>query len=206
MTTIYLAGPMRGIRLFNFPAFDAAAHDLRKRGYSVISPADLDRDVGFDPLSLGNSWDWTKTPDSFSLADAVDRDLTAVRQADELCLLPDWNNSRGAKAEKALAEWIGKPVWEYKPEGILQEAARITSGDRQAQYGPPDQDFRRTAGMWSELFAHMLRDGERFEPQHVAMAMIALKMSRQIHQKKRDNWTDLAGYAHCGNLCDEASQ
>lgn len=91
-----------------------------------------------------------------------------------------------------------KPV-----ESILDEAKRITGGDRQAQYGPPDQDFRRTAAMWTGLFGDLLKDGSRFEPFHVALAMILLKASRQIHQRKRDNWTDIAGYSHCGNVCDE---
>jgi hypothetical protein len=88
-------------------------------------------------------------------------------------------------------------------ESILDEAKRITGGDRQAQYGPPDQDFSRTAAMWNGLFGDLLKDGARFEPFHVALAMILLKASRQIHQRKRDNWTDIAGYSHCGNVCDE---
>ena len=92
-----------------------------------------------------------------------------------------------------------------KKEDILEEALRITGGDRQALYGPPDQDFRRTGDMWTGLFRDMLKDGVAFEPFHVAQAMILLKMSRQLHQRKRDNWTDTAGYARCGALCDEAA-
>lgn len=83
-----------------------------------------------------------------------------------------------------------------RPETILTEAQRITGGDRQASYGPPDQDFRRTANAWRALF------GWEVEPWQVAGAMIALKLSRQGHQKKRDNWTDIAGYARCGSICD----
>lgn len=89
---------------------------------------------------------------------------------------------------------------------ILEEASEITRGSRQAQYGPPDQDFRRTAGMWTALFKDMLKDGVEFEPFHIAQAMILLKMSRQLHQRKRDNWVDTAGYARCGAVCDQVSQ
>jgi hypothetical protein len=87
-------------------------------------------------------------------------------------------------------------------EDILAEASRITRGSRQAQYGPPDQDFRRTAGMWSALFLSKLKDGVTFEPRDVALAMILLKTSRETHQRKRDNWVDIAGYASCGSRCN----
>jgi len=87
-------------------------------------------------------------------------------------------------------------------EDILAEASRITRGNRQAQYGPPDQDFRRTAGMWSALFAAKLKEGVTFEPRDVALAMILLKTSRETHQRKRDNWVDIAGYASCGSRCN----
>ena len=91
-------------------------------------------------------------------------------------------------------------------KSILDEAKAAVTGDRQASYGPPDQDFARTAGMWSALFSDLLREGVRFEPFHVAQAMILLKMSRQRHQRKRDNWVDAAGYAHCGAVCDEVAK
>lgn len=87
-------------------------------------------------------------------------------------------------------------------EDVLLEALRLTSGDRQAQYGPPDQDFTRTAGMWSALFGHKLK--EPFEARDVAMAMICLKLSRETHQRKRDNATDIAGYARCMDICNQA--
>jgi len=91
---------------------------------------------------------------------------------------------------------------EQDDEDILAEASRITRGSRQAQYGPPDQDFRRTAGMWSALFLSKLKDGVTFEPRDVALAMILLKTSRETHQRKRDNWVDIAGYASCGSRCN----
>jgi hypothetical protein len=91
---------------------------------------------------------------------------------------------------------------EDEDEDILDTAARITRGDRQASYGPPDQDFRRTAGMWSALFGVKLKDGVTFEPRDVALAMILLKCSREIHQRKPDNWVDIAGYSRCGSMCN----
>jgi hypothetical protein len=90
------------------------------------------------------------------------------------------------------------------PEDILAEALRLTLGDRQTHYGPPHEDFARTAGMWTSLFSDLLKPGSEFKPSHIAQAMILLKMSRQVHHPTRDNWTDVAGYARCGHLCDLA--
>lgn len=84
-------------------------------------------------------------------------------------------------------------------EDVLEEALRITSGDRNASYGPPDQDFQRTAAMWSAM------KGVEFEAREVAMFMILLKLSRETHQKKRDNSVDIAGYARCLDICNRAA-
>lgn len=111
----YLAGPMRNYPLFNFPAFDAAAADLRASGIEVISPADLDRMVGFDPASLPADWDWSKLPSDFRLIHAVQRDLSAILQCDAIHLLPGWKDSKGARAERAVAEWLGLAIFEYGP-------------------------------------------------------------------------------------------
>ena len=84
------------------------------------------------------------------------------------------------------------------PTDVLLEAYQITSGDRQSSYGPPDQDFARTAKMWSAL------KGVEFTAAEVAMFMICLKLSRETHQKKRDNRVDIAGYARCLQICRDA--
>lgn len=91
---------------------------------------------------------------------------------------------------------------ESDDEDVLDIAARITRGDRQAVYGPPEQDFKKTADMWTGLFQYMLAGEAKFEPRHVAMALICMKMSREFHQRKKDNWVDIAGYARCGSLCE----
>lgn len=220
---VYICGPMRNVPLFNFPAFDAAKRDLENQGFSVVSPASIDRQYGFDPASLPSDYDWSKIPEKVgTLEQIIRRDVDLLLTCHLIYLLPGWENSTGAKAEVALARWasIGFVFNEgvKRPEhleeqtdttnikeDILETALRITSGDRQNSYGPPDQDFRRTGDMWTALFRDKLKDGESFEPFNVAQAMILLKMSRQLHQRKADNWIDTAGYARCGAICDEAA-
>lgn len=92
-----------------------------------------------------------------------------------------------------------------KGESILEEAQRLTHGDRNADYGHPLDDYTRTAGLVSALLAHKLK--EPISPQEMALAMCCVKLSRQVHRPKRDNLTDLAGYAWVADRCvDEAAR
>lgn len=203
--TVYIAGPMRGYPKFNFPAFDAARDAWLAKGWKVISPADLDREIdGFDPES--------PTQEVQPMAYYMRRDIEALLECTAVAFLPGWRKSQGATLEHTVAVALGLELFDadtfgpLQEEDVLDEASRITRGDRQASYGPPDQDFRRTAGMWTALLSHKLLPGAVFEPAEVAAFMICLKMSRQVHQKKRDNWTDTAGYARCGAICDAAKK
>ena len=79
---------------------------------------------------------------------------------------------------------------------ILNEAAELVDGDRNAQYGDPRQDFQRTAEMWGAYL------GVPVAPHDVAALMCLLKVSRiRWSPAKRDSWADLAGYAACGWDC-----
>lgn len=105
---IYLGGPMRGIPLYNFPAFDAAAAKMRENGDVVISPADLDREAGFDPLVNDKEWTkWTKE----EIAEVILRDVVALATCDRLVLLPGWEHSHGVAMEMAVARMLSIPVF-----------------------------------------------------------------------------------------------
>lgn len=117
MKKIYIAGPMRGKRWFNFPDFDWAKECLVRAGWEVISPADLDREVGFDVKNLPPDTDWNDVAKlGFDLRAAVQRDVAAICQCDAIFMLHGWSESRGAKAEKAVAEWLGLMVF-YQIDG-----------------------------------------------------------------------------------------
>lgn len=100
--TVYLAGPMTGLPGFNFPAFDAAEALLASQGYTVKNPAQMDRDVGFDPTKM------TATP-AF-LRDALRRDLSAICDCDAVAMLPGWEKSGGARVEWTLATHLGLEI------------------------------------------------------------------------------------------------
>lgn len=104
---IYLAGPMRGIAEFNFPAFHAAAEQLRTQGHEVFNPAERDNEHHGTDISKGNatgSMELAIKQHGFSLRDALGDDLAYIcGHADAIALLPNWENSKGVAAELATA-------------------------------------------------------------------------------------------------------
>jgi len=83
------------------------------------------------------------------------------------------------------------------PKNILQEAESLVTGARAEAYGHPAEDFSRTAKMWSAIL------GVEVPVEKIALCMIALKVSRQCNAAKRDNWTDIAGYAQTGYMVNQ---
>ena len=97
---IYLSGPMSGVPEYNFPAFHAATRLLRKRGCSVISPAELDEAGELSGIELGSqSWEWY-----------LSRDLREMLLCDTIAVLPGWRKSRGARLEVYVARKLGMRV------------------------------------------------------------------------------------------------
>ncbi len=76
----------------------------------------------------------------------------------------------------------------------LREAAKIISGDRNKQYGAPEDNFERTAQIWSVIL------GVPISNEDVAMMMVGLKVARYASKSgyQPDTWVDIAGYAGCG--------
>ena len=111
---IYIAGPMRGIPLWNFPAFDRAAASLRLHGWQVFNPAQHDRDEGLDTN------DYPKTPAWFTLEKALQWDFARIIEAGTICLLDGWEESSGAAKELRVAEDVGAKVWRLEGEVLTE--------------------------------------------------------------------------------------
>jgi len=100
-TTFYIAGPMTGIEEYNFPAFDDARDMLHSHGYVAISPADMDRELGY----------FKDGTEAENLANYMKRDLEQVAKADGILLIEGWEASRGANIELTVALICNLVVW-----------------------------------------------------------------------------------------------
>ena len=128
---------MTNIPQFNFPTFDTFRDLYKNFGYDVFSPADHDR------MLLGKSSTWIpKESDSIgpwkawsptvmqdtkkplpSLRDMLGADLDWIaKNATHIAMIPGWENSKGATAERALALALGLVIHYYPvPWDMLEE-------------------------------------------------------------------------------------
>lgn len=112
---VYVAGPMTWIPMFNFPAFDAASEDLRKRGIQVWSPAEMDDEKTREKaMASPDGAPESGSSNGETWGDFLTRDLKIViDEVDAVVVLPGWNKSKGAKMETFAAFICGKPIYYY---------------------------------------------------------------------------------------------
>lgn len=89
---LYLSGPMTSMPELNFPAFNRAARALRREGYEVVNPAEI---------NVGTTLDWHA---------CMRADIKALCDCDMLVLLADWEHSQGAHLELHVAHRLGLTV------------------------------------------------------------------------------------------------
>jgi len=129
---VYIAGPMRGIKDFNFPAFDRARDLFSGSRFSVISPADLDRQA---PTQAATD---EEAGSAGRVHEYMDRDLTDTlltfrkSNGDAIAMLPGWEHSTGAAAEFMVAKWAGirildatttEPLIEFDATALVRSVA-----------------------------------------------------------------------------------
>lgn len=108
---VYLAGPMRGIPQFNFPAFADATVKLRNEGYEVFSPAEHAISLHGQSFWDNINGDEVNLPLGFDRRALLAADLNWIcREANAVALLPGWETSKGALAEMATALALGLEI------------------------------------------------------------------------------------------------
>jgi len=104
MKRVYVSGPMTGLPDLNFPAFHTETQRLRLLGYSVINPAELNKDES-------------------CRAKCMRLDILALTMCDAIQLLPGWLRSQGAQLELAIAKELGMQV--FYAHGPLTEPCNV---------------------------------------------------------------------------------
>ncbi|SME89325.1 DUF6378 domain-containing protein [Desulfovibrio gilichinskyi] len=96
--------------------------------------------------------------------------------------------------KQKLDEFLDKKIGRGS---ILDKAKVIINGERQDQYGNPEDSFKTIAAFWTPYLRSrgLLKEDRELTPKDVAMLMVLLKIGRESQQEKLDNLVDLAGYA-----------
>jgi hypothetical protein len=101
-TVVYISGPITGIEDSNRPQFALAQRMLLSAGCSIFNPIHIEGPI--DPLKDDALW-------SYYMAFCI----RALLECDSILMLPDWQNSKGAKWEHRIAkEVLGLQVF-YSP-------------------------------------------------------------------------------------------
>lgn len=107
---IYIAGKMRGIKDFNKQAFYDAESYLISLGHDAVNPFAIDVEMGIDMTSPNGDTSDIKGFTQDSLKEIICRDVDALLECDAVYMLESWRDSKGAKAERAIAQWAGIEV------------------------------------------------------------------------------------------------
>lgn len=84
-------------------------------------------------------------------------------------------------------------------KSVLSGAEQCVCGEREHDYGSPENNFQTIANMWCDYIYRKHPNSNFILDAHdVAVMMCLLKISRIASgQTKSDNYIDLAGYAAC---------
>lgn len=93
---------------------------------------------------------------------------------------------------------------------ILHAAEKCVCGQREQDYGTPEDNFETIAELWETYLSRACVDEAgcvHIDANDVAMMMALLKIARiAAGGGKADSWIDLAGYAACGAECEGVTE
>lgn len=126
-----------------------------------------------------------------------------------LTVVPGCMNKLIREARKLILSLLEKPAVDARPKPepwtrkrVLKEAEKCVCGQREQDYGGPEDSFRLIAELWEPYIRERLVSkgaDVSIEPHDVAVMMGLLKVARiASNPQHMDSWVDLAGYASCG--------
>lgn len=221
MTTYYISGPMRGKPRHNADQFNAVERELK---YCKLDGTAFDRVIN---PSSNFGGDQSREPNEYMTVDlqqVLESDVvvllpgwTESEGARREVQVATWTGKKFLAArsigcehnESSLTDhWVFEDIDVSVPtetrsvrQEMLYEASGLVTGDRNNTYGPPWQDFMRSAGALNAM-GYRGPDGKPLEAHDIAILVLMIKVSRLMWTPaKRDSWVDIAGYAACGLEC-----
>lgn len=90
---------------------------------------------------------------------------------------------------------------------IAETAAKLVSGEREAQHGTKMRNFGNIAEMWTSYLRIRRDPGAPLDQEDVGHMMVLLKIARtQLGKYNPDDHFDMVGYAACaGEVAGETS-
>lgn len=141
---VYIAGPMTGIDLYNFPLFDQVKERVAAAGFEPISPADLTRKNFGDPNHPDPKVRFIAEPEHYPLFMKVD--IGHLTLCQRILFLKGWKYSDGATTEAYNArrfglipgtiDDVGTIVW-YDPKSTWWDDNGVPKSLKQQPKGVP---------------------------------------------------------------------
>ena len=211
--TVYICGPMSGRENFNAARFGEFEKDLLTRFDSVVNPAKLgvqgrwEEFLRRDMSKIMSECDGVVAMDDWGCSRGASLEIfncltlgVPVVVADGFCGDIHQSSFSGTRAMtwgdfySGMRRDVRDRLFgslDKTPGSVCDEAKALVYGPRGDEYGHPYDDYARTAAIWSAIL------GVKVDAFEAAQCMIAVKLSRLCHQKKRDSIVDIAGYAEC---------
>jgi hypothetical protein len=90
---------MTGLPGRNYALFNSETERLRRRGFRVLNPAEIDEMYQTRTMKAQPSWEWY-----------MRKGIGMVLRADGIAVLPGWESSKGASLEVHIGDTLNLPV------------------------------------------------------------------------------------------------
>ena len=116
MERTYIAGPMTGYPLYNFPAFIEAEEYLKDK-FEVVSPVNLTLGLWVELGIIKNKEEWMQGIDNpfekaVSKMTYLRKDLSEIAKCDCMVFIDGWKGSEGAAKELKMAQLLNLKLYE----------------------------------------------------------------------------------------------
>lgn len=152
--------------------------------YAAVHPREIARYFGFEVIE----------DDTPTITEAVEENSEDVKHDIHEAVEKHSEDAKRSKLTRA---------------DILHAAEKCVCGQRETDYGTPEDNFKTIAELWEAYLNKACTRGVnvRVEAKDVAVMMALLKIARiAAGGGKSDSWIDLAGYAACGAECEGVTE